>query len=525
MAAKVKGKSHLPKASSHASANRAREKSAGSSESALPAPGQPGSAPDSPGDSGWTPQGSEVGIRVRMYRVGFGDFFLITCRPKPNDYVHFIIDCGVFKGTSQTGDIGSIELAVANMAAVTKGQIALIMCTHRHADHIAGFARCAPTFSEFNVQAVWMSIWESQYAQALKFQADLAETATKLQAHFAALGAAASDDQNTARKFMENATGETGAGSNANALKLLKGFKSSPPSYYQGGQNPALPPAFQQAGISAKILGPPPIADVQLMKLMDLQKGVGQYLASPAAVDSKADAPFGKIWEVDVGEWYRPEAFAEWCAVRGIPGPPSQNAAADARQQMEKALKAAQPDAALVAAAALNSFLNNQSLVVLFTFKGKNLLFVGDAQAGNWEHWIFGTDDPDKKASSTICEEAQKILMSLDFYKVGHHGSGNATPIAVVNMMHKGSHKFPAMCSTQEGVYGKENPHDPTAGTEVPRIPLLSALGAATTLVRSDQIEISVGGKEEPAMVNDLLPNSTVGTRFDRGALWIDCFL
>jgi len=33
-----------------------------------------------------------------------------------------------------------------------------------------------------------------------------------------------------------------------------------------------------------------------------------------------------------------------------------------------------------MAAAGLNSFLNNQSLVVLFSWKGKNLLFAGDAQ-------------------------------------------------------------------------------------------------------------------------------------------------
>jgi beta-lactamase superfamily II metal-dependent hydrolase len=526
MAAKSKAKPHPHKTSAHRPATNPPPSHTANTHGARSAPSQPTVAADSADDSAWTPQGSEVGIRVRMYRVGFGDFFLVTCQPKPQDYVHFIIDCGVFKGTSQTGDIGSIELAVANMAATVKdGEIALIMCTHRHADHIAGFARCAETFRQLTVQAVWMSIWESQYPQALKFQADLVDTAAKLQARFAALGAAASEDQNTARKFMENATGETGAGSNANALNLLKSFPGAPPSYYQGGQNPVLPPAFQQAGISARILGPPPIADVQLMKLMDLQKGVGQYLDSPMAVDPKADAPFGTIWEVDVGKFYPPEAFAEWCSVRGVPEAPSQQAAAEARQLMQSALQDAQPDAALVAAADLNSFLNNQSLVVLFTFKGKNLLFVGDAQAGNWEHWIFATDDPDKKASGTISEDAQKILTNLDFYKVGHHGSGNATPIAVVNLMNKASHKFPAMCSTQEGVYGKENPHDPTAGTEVPRIPLLNALGAATALVRSDQIAVDVPGDKGAAMVNEPLPNSTVGTRFQQGALWIDCYL
>src|SRR6202161_3396933 len=98
------------------------------------------------GNSVWTPVGSEAGIRVRMYRVGFGDFFLVTFLADAGDPVHIIIDCGVFKGTSQTGDIGSIEAAVADMAQTTNGQVALIIVTHRHADHIAGFARCAPMF-------------------------------------------------------------------------------------------------------------------------------------------------------------------------------------------------------------------------------------------------------------------------------------------------------------------------------------------------------------------------------------------
>ena len=33
---------------------------------------------------------------------------------------------------------------------------------------------------------------------------------------------------------------------------------------------------------------------------------------------------------------------------------------------------------------------------MLFTFGGKKLLFVGDAQAGNWEHWLYRVDAPDR---------------------------------------------------------------------------------------------------------------------------------
>jgi hypothetical protein len=475
-------------------------------------------------DTTWTPLGNEVGIRVRMYRVGFGDFFLVTCLQDLEAPVHIIIDCGVFKGTSGTGDLGSIDAAVANMAALTQGKVALIMVTHRHADHIAGFARCAPIFKSLSVEAIWMSIWESQYPAITQYQAKASRRAAELQAKFASL-AAASTEENTAHGFMANAVGE--GGGNAAALKLLNdGISGVTPAYYQAGQDPTLPASFVRAGITAKILGPPPIADVPLMQLMDLQKGIGQYMTAVSAMDEEASAPFGPDWVVDAGQAYVPKSFDEWRAAGERRADKSLAATpGGARKLMEAALRDAQPDAALAAASQLNSFLNNQSLVVLFTFKEKNLLFVGDAQAGNWQHWLFGVDTPDKSATRPLSPDAQKILTSLDFYKVGHHGSGNATPKTVVNTMSKGSRKFAAMCSTEKGVYGKENPQDPSAGTEVPRMPLLSALAGVATVVRSDQSAISVGGKTLAAAVDAALPAPGGGARFAAGPLWIDCYL
>jgi hypothetical protein len=192
---------------------------------------------------------------------------------------------------------------------------------------------------------------------------------------------------------------------------------------------------------------------------------------------------------------------------------------------MELALEQSTPIATLTAAKELNAFLNNQSLVVLFTFKGKKLLFVGDAQAGNWEHWLFDTDIPDKKASGTMGPAAQQILTSLNFYKVGHHGSGNATPKAAAEMMGTQGHRFVAMCSTEADVYGTENPDDPTKGTEVPRGPLLEKLASESALVRSDQIAITVGSKQIAATVPAALPTPVPGSRFKQGPLWVDCYL
>jgi hypothetical protein len=472
-----------------------------------------------------------------MYRVGFGDFFLLSLLQAVGEPLHIIVDCGVFKGTSQTGDIGSIEAAVADMIQTTRGKVALIIMTHRHADHIAGFARCAADFKKLQVGGVWMSIWESEYSPtAIKFQALLARTALGLQQHFASFGARATEEQQTARKYMENAVGETaasGGGTNDAALALLKqGFSGVTPQYYQGGDAAKLPDSLAKAGLTAQLLGPPPATDLALMKLMDLQKGVGQYLADVAQGNGKSFAPFGPAWEIEpfdakkrVGPDLSPVAMREWINPRKSWGGVSVESAQKARLGFESALNDSQPVAALTAAKQLNSFLNNQSLVIHFTFKGKNLLFVGDAQAGNWEHWLFKTDDPDKEGTGTLSVDAQQILTSLDFYKVGHHGSGNATPKVVVDTMNVHTHSFASMCSTQKDVYGTEDPDDPTKGTEVPRIPLLDQLGKESALVRSDQVDITVDGKLIAAAAPANLPPAGPGHRFVTGALWVDCYL
>src|SRR5215212_3742719 len=105
-----------------------------------------------------TKRKSSGSLRVRMYRVGFGDFFLIIVPTSKGDQ-HILIDCGVFKGTSGTGDLGSIVDAVEDMYETTNGHLALVIMTHRHADHIAGFSK-AERFKDFTASMVWMPYWE-----------------------------------------------------------------------------------------------------------------------------------------------------------------------------------------------------------------------------------------------------------------------------------------------------------------------------------------------------------------------------
>lgn len=476
-------------------------------------------------------------LRIRMYRVGFGDFFLMTV-PTDDGPQHILIDCGVTKGKAKKGehakgDIGTIKAAVAHMANETDKKLALIIVTHRHEDHIIGFSRAAEIFNDFKVGAIWMSFWETEYdpnekkekkkkSLAGEFQEELTALAVGLQSRLALAG---NDDADTDEilAMLRNATGidhadfaatggaasakkGTGGGTNAASLTFLKTGLGLEPEYYVEGDKPKMPKVLKDAGLTAQILGPPPPDAVDFMKLMNLRKGVGQYLGEAEDGNGNTFDPFGSSWHAKASE-YPPSAFREW----------SRESKNSPRAAMEATIQAAQPSLLFTAAKTLDDFLNNQSLVVLFTFAGKKLLFAGDAQGGNWEYWMYGGTPENAPSADKIDKDSASILSHLDFYKVGHHGSTNATPVSAVETM---GGDFASMCSTQEGAFGSQDNE-----SEVPRIPLLDALAKKSKIVRSDQFAITLPGSEVPAVKGapKRLPTPKRG-RFEKGPIYIDYF-
>jgi beta-lactamase superfamily II metal-dependent hydrolase len=458
---------------------------------------------------------TEQRLRIRMYRVGFGDFFLMTV-PADSGSAHILIDCGVTNGRTGKGDIGTIKDAVADMADETGKELALIIVTHRHMDHIIGFSRCADQFKDFKVAEIWMSIWETEYDSKISgFQSELNSLALSAQAN---LAFAADDlpEGDEMLAILENATGNvlgmkgTGGGTNAQSLALLKNGFGVKPKYYCKGQKPELPDVLVRAGLSAEILGPPPTDALAFMKLMDLRKGVGQYLqATAAGAASHRFRPFQDSWQA-AGSVYPKSAFREW----GPRGETKQDGKS-AQQMLEDSVRAAQPSALLSAMKQLDNFLNNQSLVVLFTYKGNKLLFAGDAQGGNWEYWLYDGNPPTTTPSEQLGKQGAAVLSNLAFYKVGHHGSTNATPIAAVEHMNEG---FAAMCSTQENSFGSVKNN-----SEVPRKPLLNALASKCTLVRSDQIPVKLD-EREVAPADDTKPeiDKPKAGAFEVGSCFVD---
>jgi hypothetical protein len=76
----------------------------------------------------------------------------------------------------------------------------------------------------------------------------------------------------------------------------------------------------------------------------------------------------------------------------------------------------------------LDNATNNTSLVLAFELEGKDvLLFVGDAQAGNWRSWEACHWQVKETTSEIRDVTSADLLKRTVFYKVGHHGSHNAT--------------------------------------------------------------------------------------------------
>ncbi|MEE8523849.1 MAG: hypothetical protein V3T72_07945, partial [Thermoanaerobaculia bacterium] len=95
----------------------------------------------------------------------------------------------------------------------------------------------------------------------------------------------------------------------------------------------------------------------------------------------------------------------------------------------------------------LNKGINNTSLVLAFELPAskKVLLFIGDAQLGNWESWTAGEW---KQGDQTVT--ARDLLARTVLYKVGHHGSHNATLKGEVGDQH------PNLSWMGQGEFGDE---------------------------------------------------------------------
>ncbi len=114
-------------------------------------------------------------IKVRMYRQGLGDCFLLTIEEsKDKKPAHMLIDFGVFLGTANGKD--RMEWVANDIMDTTGGKLNVLAATHEHYDHLSGFNKARDVLGEtadegLKIDQLWLA-WtedeENDLAQELR---------------------------------------------------------------------------------------------------------------------------------------------------------------------------------------------------------------------------------------------------------------------------------------------------------------------------------------------------------------------
>lgn len=417
-------------------------------------------------------------VEIRGYQVGFGDCFLLSFVYSATDRRHVLIDFGTTelppRGTPRKAAKPSEHMpqVADHIAKVCGGSLTAVVATHRHADHISGFGTDGKTGkSGEKIRALQPKLVLQPWTEDPKAARD-ATTATRDSARspksfvaglIAMHNIAEAVVQMTDRtprwmspalqrelRFlgMDNIRNKS-AIDNLIAMGAAKGATAV---WAHHGSDSGLEDLLP--GVKVHVLGPPNLAQSETIRKMR-QTDPDQFwhlLAGPRSLPTAAPLVNG----LSDGQ-ARP---------RGRTVPP------EARWFRDK-LERLRGEQLLQIVRTLDDQMNNTSLILLFEVFGKKLLFPGDAQIENWSYAL--EDAPD-------AARTRALLAGVDIYKVGHHGSLNATPKKLLweGFTHRnkqGAQRLRTLLSTLPGKHGRA-----ANKTEVPRRPLLVALQVETTL-------------------------------------------
>jgi hypothetical protein len=100
-----------------------------------------------------------AGLTVRHYCQGIGDCHLLTFSKADGTPFRILIDCGIH--TSIAGGPAIVDDIVENLRADIGGRIDVLVLTHEHTDHNSAFEPGADRFAGFTIGELWMAWTES----------------------------------------------------------------------------------------------------------------------------------------------------------------------------------------------------------------------------------------------------------------------------------------------------------------------------------------------------------------------------
>ena len=374
-----------------------------------------------------------TGVKVRMYRQGLGDCFLLAFPTGGARPFYMLIDCGVLVGTPDAEE--RMRKVAASLRDSTGGRIDLLVATHQHWDHLSGFEQAREIFDQIEVGEVWVAWTEDPDDPLARRLRARRETAVRaLWAAARSLRMSGGEPQAETLESVLELFGEMGIDGRPSGLQRALQYvlgRGNPPRYRTPGEPSLGLPGV--AGPRVYVLGPP--QDEELLLRSDPSRRSSEVYERRLALDPETaffaaalaaegapspgdeelrnlSFPFDKVYRVPPRDAKGKKFFqSHYFGGKGT-------AAKDITwRRIDVAWLAAANNLALQ----LDSDTNNTSLALAIelTPGGKVLLFPGDAQVGNWRSW----HRPKPRWTVTAADLLRRTVL----YKVGHHGSHNAT--------------------------------------------------------------------------------------------------
>ena len=429
---------------------------------------------------------SPTSLTLHAYQVGFGDCFLLAFHYAAGRDRHVLIDFGT-TGLAKEAPKNQMLLIAQDIASVCGGALDALVLSHRHRDHMSGFETNANHKGPGDIiRGLQPKLVVQPWTEDPKAKKDATApttTPTGNAVRIASLEAQRRAVQNVVTEAQLLAAASAGARDrqalqgvlaegmegilNPSAVKNLQSM--APPDKHRyvfhgspSGLGSVLP------GVTVSVLGPPTLKQSsaiakerasdpdQFWMLQDLDRQFWSAQAQNARFLKSSPKSRGKKGPFPHARVMRTEpSYARWFIPRA---------------------RAARADELFGIVRILDKEMNNTSVILLFEIGPAKLLFPGDAQIENWEF--------------TLQDKAlMKNLADVTFYKVGHHGSRNATPKDLWNGFTNRSKKSsPTRLRTVVSTMAGKFPGTAGRNTEVPRTTLITALKTETDFFSTQQL-------------------------------------